>query len=114
MPASITVVVRCDPRKTHRAAEAVRIALGLATGPNPVTIVLLENAPLLLSEEHEDLVDAEVLEKHLPVLRELGVCLVVPSGTRDQVSLNSDWEIREASMDDIRQVIAESDRVLAF
>jgi hypothetical protein len=114
MPVSITVVVRCDPRETHRAAEALRIALGLGTGTNPLTVVLLDNAPLLLSEDHEDLVDIDILEKHLPVLREMGVCVVVPSGTRKRVHLDPAWEIREASMSDIGRLIALSDRVLAF
>lgn len=114
MTPSLTVVIRDDPRKSHRAAEALRIALGLSTGPNPLTVILLNEAPLLLGDETEDLVSAEILEKHLPVLKELGVSFVVPESTRTRYHLDADFRAREASADEIAVLIAQSDRVLAF
>ena len=65
MPPSVVVVIREDPRKTHRAVEALRIALGLSTGENPMTVVLLDQAPLLISDDPEEIVDGEILEKYL-------------------------------------------------
>jgi len=75
MPPSIIVVIHEDPRKTHRAVEALRIALGLGTGDNPLTVVLLDQAPLLLVEDQDDLVDGEILEKYLPSLKQLQIPL---------------------------------------
>jgi len=51
VPPSIIVLIRADPRQSGRAVEALRIALGLGTGDNPLTVILLDNAPLLLAED---------------------------------------------------------------
>jgi sulfur relay (sulfurtransferase) DsrF/TusC family protein len=114
MSLSVTVVIREDPRKSHRAAEALRIALGLSTGGNPLTVVLLGNAPLLLTDEPEDLVDGEILIKHLPVLKELEIPFLIPDGAVTPDSLASGFLTRLASREEIATHIAHSDRVLVF
>ncbi len=114
MPLSIIVVIREDPKKTPRAVEALRIALGLATGENPLTVVLLNEAPLLLSEETDDIVDGEILEKHGPVFKELKTPFVLPQGTRTRVELDPDFQVREASGEEIATLMASADRVLVF
>ncbi|WP_447978612.1 hypothetical protein [Candidatus Nitrospira bockiana] len=114
MSPRIAVVIREDPRKSGRAVEALRIALGLAAGDNPTTVVLLNEAPWLLAEEPEDLVDQEILEKHLPVFKELGTPFVVEPGARARVTLDADFAVREAARDEIASIIADADRVLVF
>ena len=69
MPKQLIVLIRVDPNQTHRASEALRIALGLSTGPNPISIILLNNARQLVSDDAYDLPDGEILEKHLPVIQ---------------------------------------------
>ena len=114
MSPSIVVVIREDPRKSGRAVEALRIALGLGTGENPLTVVLLEESPLLLSEDAEDVVDAEILEKHVPVFKEFKIPFVVPSGTSARFSIDADFTLREAPEPDIVALISRADRVVAF
>jgi len=114
MPPSIIVVIHEDPRKTHRAVEALRIALGLGTGDNPLTVVLLDQAPLLLVEDQDDLVDGEVLEKYLPSLKQLQIPFVVPSGAGLQFDLDPGFKIRETTPPEIESLISASDRVLVF
>lgn len=114
MPPSIIVVINEDPRKTHRAVEALRIALGLGTGDNPLTVVLLDHAPLMLAKEQDDLIDGEILEKYLPSLKQLQIPFVVPSGARSRFPLDPDFKVREATPPEIEALIAASDRVLAF
>ncbi len=114
MPPSIAVVISEDPRKTHRAVEALRIALGLGTGDNPLTVVLLEQAPLLLAEAQDDLVDGEILEKYLPSLKQLQIPFLVPSGARSRFNLDPDFKAHEATAPEIESLISASDRVLAF
>lgn len=111
---SIIVVIRTDPRESGRAVEALRIALGLGTGENPLTVILLGHAPLLLSEDTEDVVDAEILEKHLPVFKELKIPFMLPQHTRTRFSLDSGFDIREVPEEAISATIAAADRVLAF
>ncbi len=114
MAPNLVVVIRENPLTTHRAAEAVRIALGLSTGGNPLTVVLLNEAPVLLRADASDLVDADILDKHLPVLKELKVPFVVPAGAKAMLSLDSEFLIREAAPDEISAIINGGDRVLAF
>lgn len=114
MPPSIIVLIRADPRQSGRAVEALRIALGLGTGDNPLTVILLDNAPLLLAEDTDDVVDVEILEKHLPVFKELKMPFVLQHNSRTRFSLDSEFEIRETSDKEITASIAAADRVLAF
>lgn len=114
MPPSIVVVIRADPRQSGRAVEALRIALGLGAGENPLTVILLDNAPLLLSEDTEDIVDGEILEKHRPVFKELQIPFLVPPNSQSRFSLDPDFNIRESPKETISASIATADRALAF
>jgi sulfur relay (sulfurtransferase) DsrF/TusC family protein len=114
MPVSIAVVIREDPRKTHRPVEALRIALGLSTGENPLTVILLEEAPLLLTEDLDDVVDVEILEKYLPSLKQLEIPFVIQEGDRTRFSLDPDFAVREVSAQGIAELVASADRVLSF
>jgi sulfur relay (sulfurtransferase) DsrF/TusC family protein len=114
LPSSIVVVIQEDPQKSGRAVEALRIALGLGAGENPMTVVLLNQAPLLLSEDTDDIVDVDILEKHLPVFKELNIPFLLEQDSRSRFSLDTDFTMREASESDIANTIATADRVLVF
>ena len=114
LPASIVVVIQEDPRKSGRAVEALRIALGLGSGENPMTVILLNQAPLLLSEDTDDIVDVDILEKHLPVFKELNIPFLLEQDSRSRFSIDADFEMREAPESDIATTIANADRVLVF
>ena len=114
MPPSVIVVIREDPQKSHRAVEALRIALGLSTGENPLSVILLGQAPLMISEESEDIVDGEIMEKYLPSFKHLKIPFGVPVGTGSRFSLDPEFDVKELSEEAIRAAIADSDRVLVF
>ena len=114
LPSSIVVVIQEDPQKSGRAVEALRIALGLGAGENPITVVLLNQAPLLLSEDTDDIVDVDILEKHLPVFKELNIPFLLEQDSRSRFSLDTEFTMREASESDIATTIATADRVLVF
>jgi hypothetical protein len=114
MPKNLVILIREDPTTTHRASEAIRIALGLSTGPNPVTIVLLENARQLIADDAYDLPDGEILEKHLPVIKNLELPIVVPIGSKTAFLLDQEFNIQESSSSQIATLISQADRVLTF
>jgi hypothetical protein len=114
MPPSIVTVIREDPCKSHRAVEALRIALGLSTGDNPLTVVLLDQAPRLLSEDLDDIQNLEILEKYLPSFKHLKTPFVVLPGATAAFSLDPDFDIREAPADEISRLVASADRTLTF
>ena len=68
----VLVVVSVDPETSHRANEAVRIALGILAGENAVTIALLGAGAKVLDADVEDYVDGEDLLRHLGTLKKLG------------------------------------------
>lgn len=114
MPPSVVVVIREDPQKSHRAVEALRIALGLSTGENPLSVVLLDRAPLMISEDPEDIVDGEIMEKYLPSFKHLKIPFLIPIGAGGRFNLDPEFDVRELSVESIRAVIADSDRILVF
>lgn len=114
MSKELVVLIREDPSKTHRASEAIRIALGLSTGPNPISIILLDNARQLVSEDAYDLPDGEILEKHLPVIKNLEIPIIIPIGSRETFSIDEEFTIQELTPSQMSSLLGQADRVLAF
>jgi|SRR5579884_2392811 hypothetical protein len=114
MPYSVAVVIRANPTKTHRAVEALRIALGLSSGDHAVTVFLLDQAPLLLTEDLDRVIDADILEKYLPSLQQLEVPFVMAAGTRSSFHIIPGFNVREEQAGTIAKLIASSDRALVF
>ena len=79
-----------------------------------MTIVLLDQAPLLLVEGQEDLVDGEILEKYLPSLKQLQIPFLVPSGTPSRFALDPEFKVSEGTSQEIGSLVSASDRVLVF
>ena len=94
-------------------AEALRIALGLCAGDHHTTIVLLGRAPLLLTDETDDVVDVEILEKYRPSLAQMEVPFIVESGTALD-GLLEDFSVTPKSPAEIRHLIESCDRTLVF
>ncbi len=111
---SIVLIIREDPLKSALPVEALRIALGLAAGENPITVILMGPAVHLLAEETDDIVDIEILEKYLPSFEHLQIpfILVYPSGP--QPELQDGFAITVGSMESARQALTAADRVLVF
>lgn len=75
------IVIASDPRTSHRPAEAVRVAAGLAAlGSIPIEICFCEASALILSQPSESFIDGETLRKYLPVLAEHAKAIYAESG----------------------------------
>ncbi len=113
MPKNLAVVIREDPRISHRPVEALRIALGLAAGSHKTTVVLLGEAVRLLSENSDDIVDVDILEKYLPSLEHLEVPFLL---RRDGSSLEirTGFHTRYETDEAIRQFVQSVDSTLVF
>ena len=114
MALGVVVLIRDNPMETHRPVEGLRIALGLSTGSSSLTIILVGDARRLLTDDASDVVDAEILEKHLPVIQELQLPIVIPEGSHKDLSIDEDFSVREASETEIADLLCHADRVLAF
>ena len=113
MSKRVAVVISEDPRATARPVEALRIALGLSAGGHKMTVVLLGNAPLLIKEDIEEVMDVDILEKYLPSLKHLAIPFVVESGT-----VMDGWAheltVSSLPLNEIRQLVKSVDRCLVF
>jgi len=114
MSFTILVIIKQDPFASHRAAEGLRIAMGLSTGTSTLSIILLGKARSLLTDDFFDAIDAEILEKHLPVIQELKIPIIVPLGTSQSFTLDPGFSVTEASLSSLNTQITASDRVLVF
>lgn len=66
-------IIASDPRTSHRPAEAIRIAAGVAAWKKVrIDLCLMGDAARVLDESVDDLVDADHITRYLPLLRESG------------------------------------------
>jgi hypothetical protein len=78
----VLVMISEDPRLSHRANEAMRIALGVVAGENEVAVVLSGPAAHLLDADTDDLVDGDDIAKFRANLSALGVPFHVEEDSR--------------------------------
>jgi sulfur relay (sulfurtransferase) DsrF/TusC family protein len=112
----VLVVVSVDPESSHRANEAVRIALGILAGENAVTVALLGAGAKVLDADVEDYVDGEDLIRHLATLKKLGQRFHVE---RDAIRPDGGWNplavaVTPIDRADLAGLLAGSRRTLTF
>lgn len=113
MAKTVAVVIQEDPRKTHRPVEALRIALGLVAGSHTTTVVLLGEAVRLLSEDTDDIIDVDILEKYLPSIEHLAMPFVLPV-TTNRSAVREKFFARYETDTGICSLIQSMDRTLVF
>jgi len=114
--APVLVAVSADPETSHRANEAIRIALGIVAGDNAVVVALLGAGAKVLDAQVEDYVDGDDIVKHVGTLKKLGQPFHVE---RAAVPARSDWnparlEVIPLDPAGLARLMAESRRVLVF
>ena len=113
MAKNVAVIIQEDPRKTHRPVEALRIALGLVAGSHATTVVLLGEAVRLLSEDTDDIIDVDILEKYLPSIEQLEMPFVLETAI-DRSQVRPEFLIRYETDENIYSLIQSVDRTLVF
>jgi hypothetical protein len=113
MAKKVAVVIQEDPRKTHRPVEALRIALGLLAGSHMTTVILLGEAVRLLSQDLDDIIDGDILEKYLPSIEQLDTPFILQTAT-DRSSVRDEFHTRYETDEGIRSFIQSVDCTLVF
>ncbi len=113
MAKTIAVVIQEDPRKTHRPVEALRIALGLVAGSHHTTVVLLGEAFRLLTDETDDIIDVDVLEKYLPSIAQLQIPFLLRTSSTHP-SVRSQYQVHYDTDDYIMHFVGSTDCALVF
>jgi hypothetical protein len=112
----VLVLISEDPRVSHRANEAMRIALGVVAGETPLDIVLTGPAVHLLDEETDDLVDGDDIAKFRENLKRLEVPFHVEETA---VPTDPDWNesghpVVLVSRADIGALLRQGRRFIVF
>ncbi len=113
MAKNVAVIIQEDPRITHRPVEALRIALGLVAGSHRTTVILLGEAVRLLTNDIDDIVDLDILEKYLPSIEQLDIPFILPE-MFDISAVSGKFSIRCESEDVVAAVIQSMDNILVF
>ena len=112
----VLVVISADPRRSHRANEAMRIGLGVVAGENEVTFVLAGDGVHLLDADTDDLADGDDITKFRANLKALGIPFHVE---RDAIPPDSDWNadahpVVPVSRDEIAALVRRGRRFIVF
>ena len=112
----VLVVISEDPRASHRANEAIRIALGIVAGENEVTVVLAGPAVHLLDEDTDDLVDGDDVAKFRASLKKLGIPFHVAASA---LPAGADWNVEghpviPVTAEEIAELARRARRYLVF
>ena len=113
MAKNLAVVIQEDPRRSHRPVEALRIALGLASGSHMTTVVLLGEAVRLLGNETDDLHDGEILEKYLPAVERLEIPFIL-SDASHQTPVRDEFSVRRENNETINSFVQSMDCAFVF
>ncbi len=113
MAKRIAVVISEDPTATHRPVEALRIALGLCAGDHETTVVLLDKSSLLLTDEIDDVIDVDILEKYRPTFAQLAVPFVLPADV-PAPAVSPEFSVTRRTPREIRSLLQSVDRTLVF
>lgn len=109
------VLISEDPRVSHRANEAMRIALGIVAGENEVRIVLTGPAVHLLDDETDDLVDGDDIAKFRAALRKLGVPFHIEGAPAAIADWNHDGHpVVPVTAAEIAAMLSRATRFLVF
>jgi hypothetical protein len=77
MERRVLFIIESDPRVSHRPAEAVRIAAGVAVWKQvEMSLYFRGSAALALGENADELVDGDYFRRFLPLLREADARIV--------------------------------------
>jgi sulfur relay (sulfurtransferase) DsrF/TusC family protein len=115
MTQKVVVLIRSNPKESHRAGEGIRIALGLASGEHEVEVILAEQAPLLLTADLDEYIDGEMTEKFLSTLKEFVPTFYIEEKSAKEIDLSeSDYETIILSADEIAAKIAATDCFATF
>jgi hypothetical protein len=110
---NIAVVIQEDPRKTHRPVEALRIALGLVAGSHQTTVILLGESFRLLTEDLDDIIDVDILEKYLPSITQLKIPFILQS-TADRPKVRGEFQVQYKTDESIGVFVRSRDCTLVF
>jgi len=111
----VLVLISSNPATSRRPCEGIRIALGLASGGHEVSVVLTNDAPLLLTKAVEETVDGEMALKFLTTLCSLISVFLIDEAHITPLDLSDvHYATAPLSTESLSKKIAATDCFLSF
>ena len=108
------IIIATDPRESHRPAEAVRVAAGLAAlGSLPIEVCFCQSATLLLGKTSFRFVDEEILKQHLPLLSKYARRIMAESGD-PFLSQEAQVPYERIGLTELSALAAQHEQVIRF
>lgn len=112
---SILFIVTSDPRASHRPAEAIRIAAGVAAWKKLAIKLYLRGAAVLcLSEFPDELVQGANIQRYLPTLAESATVLAQTDAPMLAKLVNPPVHFDLVSEDKLAQLCTKMNYTLRF
>ncbi|MFQ5508449.1 MAG: hypothetical protein ACE5FN_03835 [Leptospirillia bacterium] len=114
-PPTLLTVIYADPAESGMPAEALRMAMGLGTGPRTLQMVLMGPAAKMLMDDVDDLVDGEMIENNLDVFEEWGTVFHVERAAISAHDISDPVvEVVPVETADVARMMAAAHQVLVF
>lgn len=109
-------IVASDPRVSARPAEAVRIAAGVAAWKKTTVRLYLHGPAILgIGEWVDTLIDEDNFIRYLPILRDMGLPVLVQDRAVELVDLGEpSVAFERISLPTLARLVAESRQTLRF
>ncbi len=115
MSKKIVVILRSDPRVSHRACEGIRIALGLVSGGHQLEVIFSEKSYFLLTDTGDEMVDGERAVQFLDTLKMFIPLFLIDKKATNHIDLEElDYESQFISREKLALKISVSDCLLRF
>jgi sulfur relay (sulfurtransferase) DsrF/TusC family protein len=116
MTPRVLFIITNDPRKSGKAAEAIRIAAGVsAWKKTEISIYLRDAAVLALAEDTSDLLNEDNFSRYLPMLAETKNPVYVQKGNALLSDLGEcSLKLKSLSDAELAKLAATQDYVLRF
>ena len=111
----MAVVIRRTSFNSERNSEALRMAVGLTTGDNRVSVVFLEDGVLTLRGLEPAVIAADDVGKHLEACQMLGVRLVADEeALRRHAVSQPAAPVEPVPFSELRRLLSDADVVIPF
>ncbi len=114
MASHVVILIRSNPKESHRPVEAIRIALGLAAGAHQVDLILADQAPLLLTEQIYNCVDHEMAQHYFSMLGQFIPMMIIEKGSMRDVLPEFISQTIQLDWNQISEKIIDADCFISF
>ena len=112
---NLVIMVRTSPFSTVRVHEALRSAVGLTMGDDPLAIVFVEDGVYTLSTKSKCVLPGFDWTKHIEMIKELEFPVYVDKESADERGISEfNWEPEVKTRAEIADILKDAKAVITY